>query len=99
MYNEYRTVANKVMLHTENFTWGSVILSKDDLKNVLVSIASEEANYISNRYTEEVERINSESIPDEQKESEIATFAEQLRQELLDKGYVFGKDIEVIIHE
>lgn len=99
MYNEYRTVANKVLLHTDNFTWGSVVLSKEDLLKTLVSIASEEAKYISDNYNAEVKTINAESIPEEQKQSEIAAFADQLRQELLDKGYVFGKDVEVIIHE
>lgn len=99
MYNEFRTLENKVLLHIDNFTWGSAVLSKNDLKNSLISTVKEEAEYMADRYNVEVNRINNEDISEEQKQSEIATFAEQLKQELLDKGYVLGKDVNVIIHE
>ena len=103
MYNEFITIESKVLLNTKNFTWGNKILSKQDLKNVLLSIAKEEAEYNSNLYNTEVERI--QNLPDEEvapgksKEEMIAEYANTLKQELLDKGYVLGKDIEVIIHE
>lgn len=99
MYNEFKTVENKVLLHVDNFTWGNTVLSKEDLKNLLISTAEEEAKYMSDKYNVEVDRISNEDISEEQKQSEIATFAEQLKQELLDKGYVLGKDVNVIVHE
>ena len=103
MYNEFITVENKVLLNIENFTWGNKMLSKNNISQQLISISKEEAEYNSNLYNTEVERI--QNLPDEEvtpgksKEEMIAEYANTLKQELLDKGYVLGKDIEVIIHE
>ena len=103
MYNEFITIEGKVLLNIENFTWGNKILSKQDLKNVLLSIAKEEAEYNSNLYNTEIERIQNlsdeEVTPEKSKEEMITEYANTLKQELLNKGYVLGKDIEVIIHE
>lgn len=116
MYNEFITVENKVLLNIENFTWGNKMLSKNDISQQLISISKEEAEYNSNLYNTEVERIqnlpdeevnpdvieiddNGNEIPKKSKDEMIAEYAETLKQGLLDKGYVLGKDIEVIIHE
>lgn len=106
VHKEYKTVEGKVVLLTTTFSWGTTLLSKKDLLNELFSISAEEAKYVSDSYREGVDAIirkydEKPEYPEkeEEKNAEITQLANTLKQELLDKGYVLGKDIEVIIHE
>ena len=100
MYYKYTTVENKVILCTDDFSYGVSVISTEHLENIMISIGREEAHYNREMYQSALADIEQQYIDDpEGKAAAIQEVANTLKQGLLDKGYVLGKDIEVIIHE
>ena len=108
---KYIRTGDKVLLDTDRFNWGTMMIMRDSLSLNLIEVSEEDAEYYYNKYQEAI-RSREETVEKQTEEQPVlrkgakstpidplASVRESYLEELAAKGYNITKHVEPIINE